>query len=78
MPHWIYDISVPIGTVVLAAMGFWFKDIINKQTKHIVDKVDEIGTDLKVHIAEDDIIHEGVERRVSILESIKNRREQRT
>jgi hypothetical protein len=79
MPHWLYDVSVPIGTVVLAAMGFWFKDIINRQTKSIVTEVQRIGTEVKVHVAEDDLIHEGIERRITTLESIRNnRREQRT
>jgi len=56
MPHWINDALGIVTTIVLAFSAYQKlvrKDEIRTATDTIVDKVEEIGTALKVHVAED-------------------------
>lgn len=69
MPHWLYDAAVPIGTIVVALLGFYIKWINGEQTKDLKKDIGDVLTTMKVHIAEDEIIHDGIEKRVSNIEN---------
>lgn len=65
IPHWLTDasgIAAPIAAVLFAIYKLKTKNDIRDATDTIVEKIDTIGTALKVHVAEDDGKHRAIDQ----------------
>ena len=68
IPHWIIDIAFPVGTAACAIIGLMIKSAIQASAAATVKEIGLVGGKIDIHIAEDRILHDGMERRLTNLE----------
>lgn len=69
VPHEMYDLAVPVGTVIAAVIGLMIRSAILSSKVEVVQAVAVVDKKIDVHLGEDAIIHSGIEKRLDKLEA---------
>jgi hypothetical protein len=77
LPHELYDAAIPVGSLIIGGIGLMIRSAIVSAKEELKVQINTIGGKIDVHVAEDRIIHDGMNKRVDKVESSIDRIEQR-
>ena len=72
-PHELYDAAIPIGTAIVSVLGLMIRNAILGSKDELKTQMNDIGSQIKVHVAEDKVFHEGYEKRLDKIDSALER-----